>query len=257
MALLGAHVHSDDPVGHAREVGAEAVQLFLADPQSWHKPQPYPHAQELTASGLAVYVHAPYLVNVASSNNKIRIPSRKILAEHAAAAAAIGARGLIVHGGHVTAKDDPAVGVENWRKTFERSPVDGGFGLPILIENTAGGDHAMARRFDQLARLWDAVGGFGPGFVLDTCHAHCAGEDLVGVVERVRAITGRIDLVHANGSRDGFGSGADRHANFDDGTFDAELIAAVCREAGCDVVVETPADGQAQDLAFLRKHLAG
>jgi deoxyribonuclease-4 len=115
----------------------------------------------------------------------------------------------------------------------------------------------MARRFDQLARLWDAVGQFGPGFVLDTCHAHSAGEELVDAVRRVRAITGRIDLVHANGSRDGFGSGADRHANFDDGTFDAELITAVCREAGSDVVVETPAAGQAQDLAFLRVRLAG
>ena len=43
--------------------------------------------------------------------------------------------------------------------------------MPILIENTAGGDNAMARRFDALARLWDAVGEFGVGFCLDTCHA--------------------------------------------------------------------------------------
>ncbi len=34
------------------------------------------------------------------------------------------------------------------------------------------------------------------------------------VVDRVRAITGRIDLVHCNDSRDAFDSGADRHANF-------------------------------------------
>jgi deoxyribonuclease-4 len=256
MPLLGAHVHSADPVGHARQVRADAVQLFLADPQSWRKPERYPRAEELSASGLAVYVHAPYLVNVASTNNKIRIPSRKILAEHAVAAREIGARGLVVHGGHVTARDDPAAGVENWRKTFQRAATGGGFGLPILIENTAGGEHAMARRLDQLARLWDAVGEFGAGFVLDTCHAYSAGEDLVGVVERVRAITGRIDLVHANGSRDGFASGADRHANFPAGTFDAGLIVAVCREAGCDVVVETPAEGQAADLTFLRQHLA-
>jgi deoxyribonuclease-4 len=255
MPLLGAHVHSADPVGHAKEVGAEAVQLFLSDPQSWRKPEPYPRAEELRASGLAVYVHAPYLVNVASTNNRIRIPSRKILADQAEAAAAIGARGLIVHGGHVTGKDDPAAGVDNWRKTFERAAADGGFGLPILIENTAGGDHAMARRFDQLARLWDVVGEFGPGFVLDTCHAYSAGEDLAGVVDRVLAITGRVDLVHANGSRDGFDTGADRHANFDAGTFDAALIAAVCRDAGCDVIVETPADGQAGDLAYLRAQL--
>ena len=85
--------------------------------------------------------------------------------------------------------------------------------MPVLIENTAGGDNAMARRFDALARLWDAVGEFDVGFCLDTCHAHAAGEELVDAVDRIKAITGRIDLVHLNDSRDAFGSGADRHAN--------------------------------------------
>ena len=210
MALIGAHVDSADPLAHAAAVGAEAVQFFLGDPQGWKAPPPHPHADALRATDLAVYVHAPYLVNVASTNNKIRIPSRKILAQHAAAAAAIGAKGLIVHGGHVTAKDDPGEGFENWRKTFERTP-EGGFGLPILIENTAGGENAMARTFDRLARLWDAVGDFGPGFVLDTCHAWAAGEDLEGIVERVLAITGRVDLVHANSSRDAAGAHAAGH----------------------------------------------
>jgi deoxyribonuclease-4 len=254
---LGAHVDSADPLTHAHAVGAESIQFFLTDPQSWKKPAPHPKADELRASDVPIYIHAPYLVNVASTNNKIRIPSRKILSQHAEAATAIGARGLIVHGGHVTAKDDPAVGVENWRKMFERAQGEGGFGLPILIENTAGGENAIARRFDRLGMLWDAVGGFEPGFVLDTCHAYSAGEELPDIVARVRALTGRIDLIHANGSRDGFASGADRHANFDSGTFDPDLIATVCRDAGCDVIVETPVDGQAADLAFLRKQLRG
>jgi deoxyribonuclease-4 len=257
MPLLGAHVDSADPLAAAEATGAEAIQFFLADPQGWKKPVEHEHATALRETDLSIYIHAPYLVNVASTNNKIRIPSRKILAQHADAAAGIGAKGLIVHGGHVTAKDDPAVGIDNWRKSFDRAQQAGGFPLPVLIENTAGGENAMVRRFDRLAMLWDAIGEFDPGFVLDTCHAHAAGEELLGIVERVRAITGRIDLVHANNSRDAFDSGADRHANFDSGTFDSELITAVCREANCDVIVETPGgpDGQGGDLAFLRDHL--
>ena len=254
-ALLGAHVDPADPLGHAERIGAQMIQLFLADPQSWRKPPPHPQADALSDSGLTIYVHAPYLVNLASTNNKIRIPSRKILAQHAEAAVAIGARGLVVHGGHVTAKDDPSAGIDNWRKALERAHAEGGYGLTILIENTAGGENAMARRFDRLAMLWDAVGEFGPGFVLDTCHAHAGGEELADIVDRVRSITGRIDLVHANSSRDSFDSGADRHANFATGTVDAELIAAVCRDAGCDVVIETPVEGHADDLAFLRERL--
>ena len=113
----------------------------------------------------------------------------------------------------------------------------------------------MARRFDRLARLWDAIGEFGPGFCLDTCHAYAAGEELAGIVDRVRAITGRIDLVHANSSRDPFDSGADRHANFDGGMIDPEVIATVVREAGSDALVETPQEGQRADIAFLKAAL--
>ena len=255
--LIGAHVREDDPVATAAARGAEVVQLFLSDPQGWKKPPAHPQAAQLREGPLGVVVHAPYVVNLASLNNRVRIPSRKIVVQHAAEAANVGAIGLVVHGGHVTAADDPADGVANWRKFLARQADEGGFAVPILLENTAGGDHAMARRFDALARLWDAVAEFGVGFCLDTCHAFAAAEELAGVVDRVRAITGRIDLVHLNDSRDAFGSGADRHANVGDGTIDPDLLVGVCAAAGAPVVVETPAEGQAADIAFLRARLGG
>jgi deoxyribonuclease-4 len=254
MASVGAHVKSDDPLQWAKETGAEAIQFFLTDPQAWQAPGEHPQAEAIRASGLAVYIHAPYRINVATTNNRIRVPSRKLLAQHAAGAAELGAKAIIVHGGHLGEADDPAIGFDNWRKTFEYARNDaGGFAVPVLIENTAGGTNAMARRFDRLARLWDAVGDYGAGFCLDTCHAFAGGEELPGIVERVKAITGRIDLVHANNSRDEFDSGADRHANFDAGTIDPALIAEVCRTAGGDVIVETPGpEGQTADIDYLR-----
>ncbi|GAA2335251.1 deoxyribonuclease IV [Saccharopolyspora halophila] len=252
---IGAHVRDDDPLTAAEERGAEVVQFFLSDPQGWKKPQPHPQAEQLRASEIEVFIHAPYVINVASLNNRIRIPSRKSVLQQSAAASEVGARGLIVHGGHVTKDDDPAEGVANWRKLFERQAAEGGFEVPILIENTAGGTNAMARNFDALARLWDAVGEFGAGFCLDTCHAHAAGEDLADLAERVKAITGRIDLVHLNDSRDEFGSSRDRHANIGEGNIDPEALAAVVRAAEAPVVVETPGDGQAADIEFLRSRL--
>jgi deoxyribonuclease-4 len=253
--LIGAHVREDDPLVSAAERGADIVQMFLADPQGWKKPRPHPQAEQLRASDLAVVVHSPYIVNVASLNNRIRIPSRKIVMQHAQGAAEVGALGLVVHGGHVVQGEDAAQGFENWRKFIERQTREGGFPVPILIENTAGGDNAMARRFDALGRLWDAVGEFGVGFCLDTCHAFAAGEELVDVVDRVKRITGRIDLVHLNNSRDEFGSARDRHANIADGTIEPDVLVAVCAAAGSPVVVETPADGQANDILFLRERL--
>ncbi|MBM7770984.1 deoxyribonuclease-4 [Actinokineospora baliensis] len=252
---IGAHVRDDDPLDAARERGADVVQFFLADPQDWKAPKPHPKTDELLATDLTLFVHSPYVVNLASTNNRIRIPSRKLITQHADAAAKVGAKGLVVHGGHVNKAEDPQVGIDNWRKFFERQHAEGGFGVPILIENTAGGDNAMARRFDVLARLWDAVAEFGAGFCLDTCHAFAAGEDLVGIVDRVKAITGRIDLVHLNSSRDEFGSARDRHDNIATGTIDADQLVEVVAAAGAPVVVETPAEGQAADIAFLREAL--
>jgi deoxyribonuclease IV len=245
------------PLARAAEMDADAVQIFLTDPQSYATPRARPDADALLASDVTVVVHAPYLLNVATTNNRIRIPSRKLLAAHARAAAAIGASALVVHGGHVLAKDDPAVGVDNWRKTFVRQDEEGGFPLPLLIENTAGGGNAMARDLDAIARLWDAVGEFGAGFVLDTCHAWAAGWNLGTVVDDVRAVTGRIDLVHLNNSRDPAGSSRDRHAPLADGEIPTELLVEVARAAGSPVVLETPGDApaHAEEIRLLRDAL--
>jgi deoxyribonuclease-4 len=251
MVRIGAHVDQTAPLAAAAAKKAEVVQFFLGDPQGWKAPVLPERHEDIRDSDVDVYVHSPYVVNVATSNNRIRIPSRKILAQQLEGAAKIGAKGLIVHGGHVLKNDDPQLGFDNWRKVFERMECP----IPVLIENTAGGDNAMARMLERIARLWDALDGFDVGFCLDTCHAHSAGENLVDVVDRVKAITGRIDLVHCNDSRDTFGSGADRHANLGDGQIDPELILKVVREAAAPVIVETPGDGQAADIAWLRDNL--
>jgi deoxyribonuclease IV len=254
---IGAHLESSDPLDAAIARGAEVVQFFLTDPQAWKSPEPRADADRLRESTIDVYIHAPYRINVATLNNRIRVPSRKLLLEHAAGAAEVGAKGIIVHGGHVDKGNDVATGFDNWRKTFAYAADSGGFATPVLIENTAGGDNACARRLDALARLWDAVGEFDVGFCLDTCHAHAGGEDLLGIVDRVKAITGRIDLVHANDSRDPFDSGRDRHDNIGHGMIDPELIVAVIRAAGAPAVVETPGgeEGQRADIAYLRERL--
>jgi deoxyribonuclease-4 len=252
---VGAHVDSAKPLAAAEECGAEVIQFFLTDPQSYAAPQPRADADDLRAASVDIYIHSPYRLNVATTNNRIRIPSRKLLLQHAQAAAEIGAKGLIVHGGHVDRGSDLDAGFTNWRKTFAYAEENGGFPLPILIENTAGGDNACARRFDNLARLWDAIGEFGAGFCLDTCHAHAGGEELLGIVERVTAITGRVDLIHANDSKDTFDSGADRHDNIGRGHIEPELIVAVLKAAGAPAVVETPAAGHAADITLLREGL--
>ena len=230
---IGAHFHVDNPLDEAIARGADAAQFFLGDPQGWKGPvipggDPSAIRDAFAAADVDIYIHAPYVINVATANNRIRIPSRKLLDEQLKAAAAVGAKGLIVHGGHVTAGTDAEAGLENWRKAVERieRPV------PMLIENTAGGDGAMARS---------------------------AGIDLADAVDRIKAITGRIDLVHCNNSRDEFGSGRDRHANIATGTIDPALLLGVVRAAGAPAICETPdEDGSlAADISWLKQNLRG
>jgi len=262
MVRIGGHFHGDDPLAEAVACGARLAQFFLGDPQGWKGPvipggDPGAVRDAYAKADVDVYIHAPYVINVATTNNRIRIPSRKLLEQQLKAAASIGAKGLIVHGGHVNAGVDPAEGLENWVKAVERIERP----LPMLIENTAGGNGAMARSLDAIARLWEAVssaagGGGGVGFCLDTCHAYSAGIDLADVVDRVKAITGRIDLVHCNNSRDYFDSGADRHANLDAGTIDAAALLDVVRAAGAPTACETPEAGLADDIRWLRDRIS-
>lgn len=246
--LIGSHVRSDTPLAGALDDEADAVQIFLGDPQSWKKPPPRDDADLLRRSPIPVYVHAPYLINVASANNRVRIPSRKILQDTCDAAADINAAAVIVHGGHADDGDTEA-GIDRWVKALAALNTD----VPVYLENTAGGAHAMARHFDTVARLWERIGDFGVGFCLDTCHAWAAGEELLGAVERILAITGRIDLVHCNDSRDAAGSGADRHANIGTGRIDPEVLVAVVSAANAPVICETADEGRRADIAFLRE----
>jgi deoxyribonuclease IV len=250
---VGAHVAPEQPLATAKEVGADSVQIFLSDPQGWQKPDPRADAAELRESKVPLYVHAPYLINVCSPKNNVRYGSRKILLQTCEAAAEIEAAAVVVHPGH--AEDGIRAGVDRWVRTLEMLQSD----VPLYLENTAGGDNAVARRFDALARLWEAVSEAEAeiGFCFDTCHAHAAGEELSDAVERVLAIVGEIDLLHANDSRDPAGTGADRHANLGKGEIGADVLREMIRAANAPVICETPGGAKAMraDLAFVRAAL--
>ncbi|HUW77801.1 MAG TPA: deoxyribonuclease IV [Candidatus Nanopelagicaceae bacterium] len=262
--LIGAAFDAENLIAGTQARGADAIQFFLGNPQSWRAPElTYPGGPSALraaaeSAGIRLYVHAPYIINVASTNNKVRIPSRSLLDKTLKLAGECGAAGVIVHGGHVQEGDDPKVGFENWGKALAK--IDSG--VPVLIENTAGGERAMARRLDSIKALFEIASGYGAGFCLDTCHAHAGGLNMDTLVSDILGATGRIDLVHANGSRDTSGSGRDRHANLEGGQFenhlDANLVAKIILDAKAPAIVETPGDelAQAADIAFLRRRIA-
>jgi deoxyribonuclease-4 len=236
--LLGAHVDRADVLDAAKTTGSEVIQVFLSAPLSWASPRKREDEMVLRESGLALFVHAPYLLNPASINPEVRRKTRQALIAQGEAAARIGAAGLVVHGGHPTGDGDIRDGISGWVEVLRDLDLP----VKLLIENTAGGKAAVARSFDAFAELYGALHGAGHevGVCLDTCHAHAGGEELVRACERMRSFAGSIDLVHANDSRDAFNSGRDRHANLGAGECGLEAVAQCVADAGCPAVVETP-----------------
>lgn len=235
---IGAHIDRGDVLGDIANTGSEVAQIFLSSPRSWDTPKTRGDEAALRECGTTIFVHGSYLINPASLNPDVRAKSRSAIIALDRAAAEIGAAGLVIHGGHPTGAGTVQDGIDGWLETLSGVELR----TRLLIENTAGGSSAVARRFDAFCSLYEQIhdANCEVGVCLDTCHAHAGGEDLVSAAERLRSFAGKIDLVHANDSRDTFDSGRDRHANFDAGFIGLEAVAHVVREARCPAVVETP-----------------
>lgn len=251
--LIGVHVAAKDPLRCAVEEGAEVIQLHLANPQAWRPPRTRPDAAALRASPLPLFVHAPYLINLAAANPTTWERSVVLLGQVLTVAAEVGAEGVVVHGGS-TVGDPPEDGCRRWRTAVRRLRGEAP-PVPLLVENTAGRT-TFTRTVEGFDRLWEAAGGLGLGTVFDTCHAHAGdGPALLAFVEALERVTGPIDLVHGNDSRAEAGSGRDRHAHVGRGTIDPEVMLTAMLAARAPIVLETPPEDRLADLGWLRGRL--
>src|SRR6266498_2700643 len=104
---IGAHVSAAgglaNAVATARRLQCETFQVFVSNPRGWALPPFDPGGDErfrelAAAAGLRpVFIHAPYLVNFASTSDQFRERSRALVAATLARGAAMGAAGVVVH----------------------------------------------------------------------------------------------------------------------------------------------------------------
>lgn len=252
----------------AEAIGAEAVQVFVANPRGWAPPTADPAGDEKFAAaaaerGVPVFVHAPYLINLGSPSAETLRRSRDALAFSLRRGAAIGALGVVVHAGSAVLGNSWDAAARQARDVVDAC-LGGTDGVRLLIEPTAGGGGALAADAASLAAYLDALGRDPRvGVCLDTCHMHAAGHDLStprGFTAALRAYAaaagvGGIGLVHVNDSRDPAGSLRDRHAAIGTGTIGPDAFAALFRSRalrGVPLVVETAEADHAADIARLR-----
>jgi deoxyribonuclease IV len=272
---IGCHVPSSgSPSGlaYAERTGAQAIQVFVSNPRGWAQPKPTPAAdatlgERCAELKLPVFVHAPYLVNLASPTAATRLRSIEAVRHSLARGALLGARGVVLHAGAAVEPSQRAAGMAAVSALL--LPILDGLtdkDPDLLIEPTAGGGQPIAATVDDLAPLFAVLASHPRlGVCLDTCHAYAAGHDLAapgGVRTMLSALVrsvgrDRLKLVHANDSKDPLGSKRDRHATIGAGTIGTDPFAELFRHPatrGVPVIVETPGglEGHSRDIAVLK-----
>jgi len=262
---------------YAALTGAEAIQVFASNPRGWASAagdarQDAALRDHVASTGLPVFVHATYLVNLGSPDPATRRRSAASLAHSLRRGREIGVRGVVVHTGSAVhaSREQGMLRVRECLLPLLDSLGDDG--PDLLLEPTAG----------QGRMLCVAAGDLGPylaaldwhpraGLCLDTCHAFAAGHDLAargGVARLLDTLapimgprqgrgSGRLCLIHANDSKDGCGSHRDRHANIGAGQIGTAPFAALLHHPatkGVPFIVETPGPraAVAADVATLK-----
>lgn len=282
MALIGSHATvtgglATGALAYAAEVGAEVIQVFVSNPRGWAAgPGDRGEDARLRESGIPVFIHATYLINLGSGDPVVAERSAGAVAHALRRGSEIGARGVVVHTGSA-AGWAPAAGPGGGpRDRALRQvaalllPLLGRLGdddPDLLLEPMAARGQMLCARASELAGYLDALERHPKaGVCLDTCHVFAAGHDLTaagGVSAMLAEVgaaagPGRVRLVHANDSLLGCGSRRDRHEAIGKGAIGVapfrELLAHPSL-ADVPFVAETPGGkaGHARDIALLKE----
>ncbi|MFI1966682.1 deoxyribonuclease IV [Streptomyces pathocidini] len=260
-------------LAYAREIGAETVQVFVANPRGWATPPGNPRQDEAfreacTEECLPAYIHAPYLINFGSHTAATADLSVTSLRHSLRRGRAIGALGVVVHTGSATGGRPREVALAQVRElvlplleelTDEADPW-------LLLEPTAGQGSSLCSLVEDLGPYFEALDHHPRlGVCLDTCHAFAAGHDMAGpggvkalLDELVVTVgEGRLKLIHSNDSKDVAGAHKDRHENIGAGHIGTGPFGDLFRHPateGVPLVIETPGGkvGHATDVARLK-----
>jgi deoxyribonuclease-4 len=256
----------------ANECGADAIQVFISNPRAWAAPRI--SAKESDAFGEAwaqsglgpMFVHAPYVVNLASPVPEFLDRSIDVVRRSVAAASSVGANGYVVHAGS-GGPGEPAEAFHRAVSALRAVPPQGD--CDVVVELTAGTAGSVAATFPEAARLFDAVDDHRLKLCADTCHLFAAGyaldepEGVAACFEELRTsgLDDRLVLIHANDAKYGRGSRRDRHEHIGQGGIGVEGFFEILHRPEVQdlaLVVETPGrlEDHARDIATLRR-LAG
>jgi deoxyribonuclease-4 len=271
---LGVHTSITGGISKSIEravsLDCNTMQIFSHNPRQWR--QISIPAEEIKRFKILrkkyniepVFIHASYLINLASLSNKILKKSIKLLSYELINADRLGVEYVILHTGSAGGEDEKRArkrAVQSILKATGSAKCSSS----VLLENTAGEKGDITSSIHTLAEVIegcnsDSIG----GICIDTCHAFSSGYDLT-VREGVRNLLSEIDkyigveklkLIHLNDSKRPLGSGVDRHEHIGKGFIGLKGFKEIFsdrRISNIPIVLETPKRDDEDDKRNLRK----
>jgi deoxyribonuclease IV len=269
--LLGAHMSIAGGVSHALErgqqTGCECIQIFTRSSRQWAA-KPYP-AEEIAAfkqarkaTGISMVVaHDSYLINLGASDEKLRKKSIEAFVDELQRCEALGVPYLISHpGAHMGAGEE--AGIRTIAQSIDQAhQACSGYKVKIALEITAGQGSLLGSKFEQMARIFDAVKENDRlRLCFDTEHAFAAGYDLrskEGYQEAFAELDRHIGLkrlvaFHINDSMKPLNSRVDRHEHIGKGHLGLETFRRLVNDsrfAGIPMCLETEPGPDMKDIA--------
>jgi len=275
---LGVHISGvnrlSQAFGVAAKLGCNTMQIFSRNPQRWRQ-------SSLSAEEIAefrsqqkkykispVFIHIPYLINLASPDIKLYKASIAAYIEDILEASALGADYIVTHmGSHKQTSEEEGLKrlIEALNTIIEKTQEAK---VGILLENTAGSGSWLGYKFIHQKTVLEAIKQKERvALCLDTAHAYLAGYDLAtkeglkNTLEEIENLVGldQIKLIHLNDARGTLGCHHDRHDHIGKGSIGKEGMKRIVTSPKlkkCAFILETPKDSETADkinLATVRK----
>lgn len=256
-------------VERALNLGCETIQFFSRNPRAWKESlvtskeiEKFQKILQLT-NITPIFLHAPYLLNLASPDKDQAARSLNFLCEELKQAHRIGAQYVVVHfGSRIHTKEQKAITqvAKNINSSFRRVKNS----VQLLIENTAGQGTEIGYKIYQFGELLKRVDNDQRiGVCFDTAHAFAAGYNLAThsglqqMIEEFDRIVGleKLKLLHLNDSRFTLGSRKDRHWHIGKGEIGCEGFANIVNHPllrHLPGIIETPRKNDSDDLKNIK-----
>jgi len=212
------------------------------------------------------YIHTPYYINLASTNNRIKHGSINACREELERGSQLNVKYIMTHlgsAGERTEKD----ALKETVRSIDRI-LDGYTGTTkFLIEMSAGAGKIMGDTFDEIAYILKNIKNKDVGVCFDTAHAFASGYDLRTKTAVIKTLTefnkiiglDKLKLMHINDSKTEFGSHKDRHEHLGKGYIGIDGFKSLIKHPKLqkiNFIIETPKENDKSDqqnLGILKK----